>query len=142
VSARDAHALVGATVRAAEDAGRPLDARDLAALANEAGLKNLNAPLDPAASRNATHDANLDRLSEAVERLLPGAVRIWRVSDTTGEGAPSLSESYGRTRPAFYLMRPDGYISVRGRPASDLNALLRHCEAWFARSVTPQQAAG
>jgi 3-(3-hydroxy-phenyl)propionate hydroxylase len=100
------------------------------------------APLDPAASRNATHDANLDRLSEAVERLLPGAVRIWRVSDTTGEGAPSLSESYGRTRPAFYLMRPDGYISVRGRPASDLNALLRHCEAWFARSVTPQQAAG
>jgi argininosuccinate lyase len=50
VSARDAHALVGATVRAAEDAGRPLDARDLAALANEAGLKNLNAPLDPAAS--------------------------------------------------------------------------------------------
>ena len=100
------------------------------------------APLDPAASRNAAHDADLDRLSEAVERLLPGAVRIWRVSDTTGEGAPSLSESYGRTRPAFYLMRPDGYISVRGRPASDLNALLRHCEAWFARSVTPPQPAG
>jgi argininosuccinate lyase len=50
VSARDAHSLVGATVRAAEDAGRPLDAHDLAALANEAGLKNLNAPLDPAAS--------------------------------------------------------------------------------------------
>jgi 2-polyprenyl-6-methoxyphenol hydroxylase-like FAD-dependent oxidoreductase len=100
------------------------------------------APLDPVASRNATHDADLDRLSEAIERLLPGAVRIWRVSDTTGEGAPSLSESYGRTRPAFYLMRPDGYISVRGRPASDLNALLRHCEAWFARGVTPQPAAG
>jgi 3-(3-hydroxy-phenyl)propionate hydroxylase len=99
------------------------------------------APLDPAASLKATRHADLDRLSEAVDRLLPGAVRIWRVSDTAGEGAPSLSESYGRTRPAFYLMRPDGYISVRGRPASDLNALLRHCEAWFARSVTPQPAA-
>jgi 3-(3-hydroxy-phenyl)propionate hydroxylase len=101
-----------------------------------------DAPHDPVARRKATHDADLDHFSEAVERLLPGAVRIWRVSDTTGEGAPSLSESYGRTRPAFYLMRPDGYISVRGRPASDLNALLRHCESWFARSVTPQQAAG
>jgi argininosuccinate lyase len=53
VSARDAHALVGATVRAAEEAGRPLDARDLAALASEAGLKEFNAPLDPAASVSA-----------------------------------------------------------------------------------------
>jgi len=50
VSAREAHALVGAVVRAAEEAGRPLDARDLATLAHEAGLKELNAALDPAAS--------------------------------------------------------------------------------------------
>lgn len=99
------------------------------------------APLDPAASRKATRDADLDRLSDALGRLLHGAVRVWRVSDTVGEGAPSLSESYGRTRPAFYLIRPDGYISVRGRPASDLNALLRHCEAWFARGIAQQQAA-
>ncbi|WP_144156963.1 FAD-dependent monooxygenase [Paraburkholderia sp. BCC1885] len=97
-------------------------------------------PLDPAASHKVMRDADLDRLSDAIERLLPGAVRIWRVSDTTGESAQSLSESYGRTRPAFYLVRPDGYICARGRPASDLNALLRHCEAWFARSVTPQPA--
>ncbi len=50
VSARDAHALVGSVVRAAEDAGRALDARDLDALAKEAGLKAVHAPLDPAAS--------------------------------------------------------------------------------------------
>jgi argininosuccinate lyase len=50
VTARDAHALVGAVVRVAEDAGRPLDERDLAALAQEAGLKALKAPLDPAQS--------------------------------------------------------------------------------------------
>ncbi|MEW6341794.1 MAG: FAD-dependent monooxygenase [Pseudomonadota bacterium] len=80
----------------------------------------------------AANAADLDRLSAAVERLLAGGVRIWRITDIAGEGAPPLSESYGRTRPAFYLVRPDGYVSVRGRPSSDLNALLRHCEAWFA----------
>jgi argininosuccinate lyase len=53
VSARDAHSLVGAVVRAAEDAGRPLDERDLQTLAKEAGLKVVHAPLDPAASVSA-----------------------------------------------------------------------------------------
>jgi len=50
VTAREAHALVGALVRAAEEAGRALDERDLVALANEAGLKELKAPLTPAQS--------------------------------------------------------------------------------------------
>jgi 3-(3-hydroxy-phenyl)propionate hydroxylase len=89
--------------------------------------------LDTSAGRvAAANAADLERLSAAVERLLAGGVRIWRITDIAGEGAPPLSESYGRTRPAFYLVRPDGYVSVRGRPSSDVNALLRHCEAWFA----------
>jgi argininosuccinate lyase len=53
VSAREAHHLVGSIVRAAEEAGRPLEARDLAALASETGLKDFNAPLDPFASIEA-----------------------------------------------------------------------------------------
>jgi 2-polyprenyl-6-methoxyphenol hydroxylase-like FAD-dependent oxidoreductase len=99
-------------------------------------------PLDPAAKHAPPSDPELERLTADVERLLPGAVRIWRITDTTGDGAPALSESYGRTRPSFYLVRPDGYISARGRTGSDLHGLLRHCEAWFAvGGEIPEQAA-
>lgn len=104
---------------------------------------NATAPLnavdersEPAAADSGNGDKDdVARLVSAVEGLLGETVRIWRVTDTEGEGAAPLVESYGRTRPAFYLVRPDGYIAARGRPASDLNALLRHCEAWFARGA-------
>ncbi|CAB3794156.1 3-(3-hydroxy-phenyl)propionate/3-hydroxycinnamic acid hydroxylase [Paraburkholderia ultramafica] len=99
-------------------------------------------PLDPAAKHAPPPDPELERLAADIERLLPGAVRIWRITDTTGDGAPALSESYGRTRPSFYLVRPDGYISARGRTGSDLHGLLRHCEAWFTvGGEIPEQAA-
>ena len=91
--------------------------------------------------RKPVRAADLDRFAAAVEDLLPGAVRVWRVSDVNGEGGgPSLSESFGRTRPSFYLVRPDGYVCARGRPGSDLNGLLRHCEAWFAKGVPSEPA--
>lgn len=99
-------------------------------------------PLDPAAKHEPPPDAELERVAAEVERLLPGGVRIWRITDTTGDGAPALSESYGRTRPSFYLVRPDGYISARGRTGSDLTGLLRHCEAWFTvGGEIPEQTA-
>jgi hypothetical protein len=91
--------------------------------------------------RKPVRAADLDRFAAAVEDLLPGAVRVWRVSDVSGEGGgPSLSESFGRTRPSFYLVRPDGYVCARGRPGSDLNGLLRHCEAWFAKGAPSEPA--
>jgi 3-(3-hydroxy-phenyl)propionate hydroxylase len=77
-------------------------------------------------------DADTDRLASMLEATLPGAVRTWRVTDALSDGGPSLTEAYGRTRPAFYLLRPDGYVCARGRPASDASALVRHCETWFA----------
>jgi 3-(3-hydroxy-phenyl)propionate hydroxylase len=79
-------------------------------------------------------DADADRLASMVEAVLPGAVRIWRVTDAPSDGGPSLTEAYGRTRPAFYLLRPDGYICARGRPSSDAAGLVRHCETWFAKT--------
>jgi 3-(3-hydroxy-phenyl)propionate hydroxylase len=99
-------------------------------------------PLDPAAKHEPPPDAELERVAAEVEKMLPGAVRIWRITDTTGDGGPALSESYGRTRPSFYLVRPDGYISVRGRIGADLHGLLRHCEAWFTvGGEIPEQTA-
>jgi 3-(3-hydroxy-phenyl)propionate hydroxylase len=89
-------------------------------------------PLDPAAKHAPPPDPELEKLAAEVERLLPNAVRTWRITDTSGDGGPALSDSYGRTRPSFYLVRPDGYISARGRTGSDLHGLVRHCEAWFA----------
>ncbi|KND60631.1 hypothetical protein BVER_05447c [Candidatus Burkholderia verschuerenii] len=85
---------------------------------------------------HAMRDPDLDGLAKSVEELLPGAVRVWRITDTRGEGANSLTDNYGRTRPAFYLVRPDGYIAARGRAPSDVHALLRHCERWFGAQET------
>jgi argininosuccinate lyase len=53
VTARAAHALVGAAVAQAEADGRALDARDLAQLAATAGIESLQAPLDARTSVGA-----------------------------------------------------------------------------------------
>ncbi|SAK44651.1 FAD-binding monooxygenase [Caballeronia catudaia] len=85
---------------------------------------------------HAIGEPDLDGLAASIETIMPNAVRVWRITDTSGEGAHSLTDNYGRTRPAFYLVRPDGYIAARGRAPSDVQALLRHCETWFGAHDT------
>jgi hypothetical protein len=91
---------------------------------------------------HAMRDPDLDGLSVQMERVLPNAVRMWRITDVMqGEGAQSLTDNYGRTRPSFYLVRPDGYIAARGRAPSDVHGLLRHCETWFSANASAADAA-
>ncbi|WP_153099669.1 FAD-dependent monooxygenase [Paraburkholderia hayleyella] len=90
-------------------------------------------------SAGAAMEATWQRQSGELSQRLSGALRVWCVTDGLEEGVPSLTQAYGQTRPAFYLLRPDGYVCARGHLGDDLEALLRHSEAWFA---APLPAAG
>jgi hypothetical protein len=132
------------TVRAADAAEHAANAAPPDA---SSGAAAAAAPA-PAPAANGNGPDALRHFGEAVEHALPQAVRVWWLADLepgetplAGEGAPSLGDAYGRTRSAFYLVRPDGYICARGRTSSDLHGLLRHCETWFSPAPSPKPSA-
>jgi argininosuccinate lyase len=69
VTARRAHALVGAAVARAEGQERALDVRDLEQMAAEAGIASLDAPLDAAASVDAKRTAGSTSRAEVARQL-------------------------------------------------------------------------
>ncbi|MBV9269493.1 MAG: hypothetical protein JO165_00220 [Candidatus Eremiobacteraeota bacterium] len=69
VSARQAHAAVGAAVSVAESQARDLDQHDLDTLAQQAGIDNVAAPLDAPSSVRAKRTAGSTR-PEVVEKAL------------------------------------------------------------------------
>jgi len=79
VSAREAHAAVGAAVTRAEEEGRGLDSTDLARMAQEAQLSGLDAPLTAQASVRAkktfgsTHPEEVARALGTLRRELEAA---------------------------------------------------------------------
>ena len=94
VTARAAHALVGAAVARAESERRALDAGDCARLAGQGGIALLQAPLDARASIEAKKHARLDgsRRGATADRLVgigdrqPADAAVTRVHVTGAAG--------------------------------------------------------
>lgn len=76
VTARAAHALVGAAVSRAEGEGRGLDASDLAQLAKSAALGALEAPLDARASIDAKQTAGSTARARVREQIEASAAEL------------------------------------------------------------------
>jgi 3-(3-hydroxy-phenyl)propionate hydroxylase len=73
-------------------------------------------------SRNAAAAA-------AIAQALPMTFKAWHVSDSE---EPDIEAAYGSERPSFCLIRPDGYVMLRGTP-SDAVAAADFCRRAFDR---------
>lgn len=69
-------------------------------------------------------DPSDDRLRNAaaaalIAQALPMAFNAWHVSDSE---EPDFEAVYGSERPSFCLIRPDGYVMLRGTPSNAVAA--------------------
>lgn len=81
IAARDAHAMVGAAVTRCEREGRAFEARDLEALASEAGLPALDAPLEAVGSVRAKQTAGSTSPTETALQLASIEAEIYSLSE-------------------------------------------------------------
>jgi 3-(3-hydroxy-phenyl)propionate hydroxylase len=82
--------------------------------------------VDPKSASSAT----LERASATISDAIRAPLGVWQVSDAPGTAGQQLVDLYGRSRPSFYLIRPDGYVMARGR-MSDAKAAANFCSECF-----------
>jgi 2-polyprenyl-6-methoxyphenol hydroxylase-like FAD-dependent oxidoreductase len=80
----------------------------------------------------------LAELGAAAERSYPGRLRAYVVSAEPGKGRIGdpdglLHERYHAEDPSLYVIRPDGYIALRGRPP-ELDVLRQHLDRVLRRA--------
>jgi len=68
-----------------------------------------------------------NKAAAIISDALPQRLEVWHVTSTN---MPGLAEHYGKERPSFYLIRPDGYVMLRGTPA-DADKAADFCRQFF-----------
>lgn len=71
-----------------------------------------------------------DQAAAALSEALPQALNIWHVTDPSDS---AVATPYGTERPSFCLIRPDGYVMLRGTPA-DADSAAKFCQRLFTRA--------
>jgi 3-(3-hydroxy-phenyl)propionate hydroxylase len=71
-----------------------------------------------------------DQTAAALSEAFPQALNIWHVTDPN---EPAVATPYGTERPSFCLIRPDGYVMLRGTPA-DADSTAKFCRRLFIRA--------
>lgn len=84
--------------------------------------------LDPGMSGDAWRN---DQAAAVLSSALPRELSVWHAAEADGQ---SLAAHYGTERPAFYLIRPDGYVMLRGKP-EDAGDASEFCKQVFARAA-------
>jgi 3-(3-hydroxy-phenyl)propionate hydroxylase len=77
----------------------------------------------------------LSTAAATIAGAIPAPLDVWHISDDSGSAGHRLGDFYGRSRPSFYLIRPDGYVMARGH-ARDAHAAAHFCTQRFERGVT------
>jgi 2-polyprenyl-6-methoxyphenol hydroxylase-like FAD-dependent oxidoreductase len=79
--------------------------------------------LDPVRSGEAARNSEAAAL---LSKALPNELNVWHAVDAEGQ--------YGGDKPSFYLIRPDGYVMLRGTP-DDAGKASEFCRQVFARAA-------
>jgi 3-(3-hydroxy-phenyl)propionate hydroxylase len=84
-----------------------------------------------------TRSTGAGAMQAAVARAVRAPTKVWTIKDNGGPEGRRLADLYGRVRPCFYLVRPDGYVMARGGPADVRPAATFLADATSGTTVRP-----